>query len=204
MLKDVTADAPEFNRFQFLERPVNRLTVMASLTNPAEFAHEIIPRIWLGNRNAALNQDQWLEQHSIQAVFNATKDIPFSELPTTKYRIPVDDNLEDAEITNMAKWSPEIIYNVLREYQAGNTILVHCAAGMQRSAAIVAMTLVALYNMSTDDAIAFIKNRRQIAFYPGANFYKSIKIFEQYYMQVLKPQLYAAATAATSHAKKVN
>lgn len=199
----LTIDVPpltsEFNRFQILQRPLTRLAVMAAITNANEVANEIIPRIWLGNRNAALNQDGWLERHDIQAVFNATKDIPFADgLPTTKYRIPVDDNLEDAEIANMAKWSPEIIYNVLQEYQAGRTILVHCAAGMQRSAAIVAMTLIALYGMRTDEAIDYIKSRRKIAFYPGANFYKSIQTFEQYFTQVLKPQLYAAVAATAS------
>jgi rhodanese-related sulfurtransferase len=172
---------------------------MAAITNTNEAAHEIIPRIWLGNRNAALNQDGWLAKHDIESVFNATKDIPFADdTQTIKYRIPVDDNLEDGEIANMAKWSPEIIYNVLHEYQAGRTILVHCAAGMQRSAAIVAMTLIALYGMTTDEAITFIKNRRKIAFYPGANFYKSIQAFEQYFKHVLKPQLYAVATATAA------
>ncbi len=158
-----------------------------------ELANEIIPRLWLGNRNAALDLN-WIQQHGITSVFNATKDIPFAEGSVTeKYRIPVDDNLEESEIINMAKWSPEIVYNVLKAYQGGNHILIHCAAGMQRSAAITAMTLIALKGMTTDQAIAFIKSRRQIAFYPAANFYKSIQMFEQYYNQVLRPSLTMAA-----------
>ncbi len=159
---------------------------------PNQMANEIIPRLWLGNRNAAVDAN-WLKDHNIDIVFNASKDIPFTELQITKYRIPVDDNLEEVEIMNMAKWSPEIVYNVLKEYQAGKRILIHCAAGVQRSAAITAMTLVALQGLSGDQAIQFIKNRRQIAFYPSVNFYKSIKIFEHYYNQVLRPQLAAQA-----------
>ena len=163
-----------------------------------ELANEIIPRLWLGNRNAALDLN-WIQEHGITSVFNATKDIPFAEGSITeKYRIPVDDNLEESEIINMAKWSPEIIYNVLRAYQGGNHILIHCAAGMQRSAAITAMTLIALKGMTTDQAIAFTKSRRQIAFYPAANFYKSIQTFEQYYNQVLRPSL----TMAAANSKK--
>ena len=191
----------EFNSFQILRQPFNRLTVMNVLTDPAQYAHEVLPRLWLGNRSAALNQGGWLENHGIQTVFNATKDIEFAPIPTTKYRIPVDDNLQDDEIINMAKWSPEIIYNVLREYQAGHTILVHCAAGMQRSAAIVAMTLIALQGMTAEQAIAFVQSKRPIAFQPGANFQKSIQIFEQYYKQILRPQLEGAMAAAAT-AKK--
>jgi protein-tyrosine phosphatase len=170
---------------------------------PNQLANEIIPRLWLGNRNAATNAD-WLQGHGIEVVFNASKDIPFTDLPLEKYRIPVDDNLEDVEIVNMAKWSPEIVYNVLREYQAGKRILIHCAAGVQRSAAITAMTLVALQGMDADQAIQFIKSRRQIAFYPAVNFYKSIRTFEEYYSKVLRPQLTAATAAAATNASVEN
>lgn len=184
------------NSFQILRKPRSRFYNMA-LAPQMELANEIIPRLWLGNRNAALDPS-WLANHGITTVFNATKDIPFAEgSPAVKYRVPVDDNLEEVEIMNMAKWSPEIIYNVLKEYQAGNHILIHCAAGVQRSAAITAMTLIALKGMTTDQAITYIKSRRAIAFYPATNFYKSIQIFEQYYNQVLRPGLAAAA-----HTKK--
>lgn len=151
-------------------------------------AHEIIPRLWLGNKAAALEQD-WLRQHNIDVVFNATKDLPFANVAKRQYRVPVDDNLEPDEIYNMAQWAPEIIYNVLKEYNAGNNILIHCFAGMQRSAAIVAMTLIVLKQMKTDEAIAAIKEKRRIAFYPGANFYRSIQDFERYYYSYLIPLL---------------
>jgi len=166
---------------------------MAAIPTPQmELANEIIPRLWLGNRVAALDP-AWLSAHGITTVFNATKDIPFVDSsPAAKYRIPVDDNLEEEEIMNMAKWSPEIVYNVLREYQSGAHILIHCAAGVQRSAAITAMTLIALKGMTTDQAITYIKSRRAIAFYRAPNFYKAIRTFEQYYNQILRPNLVAA------------
>lgn len=189
----IGASSEAVNSFQILRKPRSRFYRMAAVPQ-MELANEIIPRIWLGNRNAALDPD-WLASHGITTVFNATKDIPFANgSATVKYRVPVDDNLEDNEIANMAKWSPEIIYNVLKEYQAGNYILIHCAAGMQRSAAITAMTLIALKGMTADQAITYIKSRRPIAFYPAPNFYKSIKIFEEYYNQVLRPGLVTAAT----------
>jgi protein-tyrosine phosphatase len=141
-------------------------------------AHEILPGLWLGNKGAS--QDvQWLQANQIGAVFNCTKDIPFRQgVVPHMYRIPVDDNLEADEIRNLGGWAWEICLKLNRERSQGNRILVHCFAGMQRSAAVVAMLLLANYRCSTDEAIAFIKSRRPIAFFGNANFYQAIKHFE--------------------------
>jgi len=147
-------------------------------------ADEIIPGLWLGNRKASQNTD-WLRQNNITAIFNATKDIPFAPGKRSMYRVPVDDNLEDDEIRNMEHWSWEIVFKVMKEYNAGNKILIHCAAGMQRSAAITAMVLIAKYRCTTDEAIKYIKSKRQIAFYGQANFYKSIKGFEKSFFKMI-------------------
>jgi len=141
-------------------------------------ADEILPGLWLGNRRASQNVD-WLREKNITVVFNATKDIPFASTIQYMYRVPVDDNLEDDEIRNMELCSWEIVFKVLNQYNSGKKILIHCAAGMQRSAAIMAMLLIARYRCTTAEAIKFIKNKRPIAFYGQANFYKSIKGFEK-------------------------
>jgi hypothetical protein len=74
-------------------------------------AHEIVPGIWLGNKQAALN-DKWLKEKNITVVFNASKDISFSPRIKKQYRIPVDDNLQSDEIRNMTLWSHEAVYKV--------------------------------------------------------------------------------------------
>jgi hypothetical protein len=163
-------------------------------------AHLIIPRLWLGNKAAAADAN-FIRENNITVIVNASKNIPFIDNPVIrKYRVPVDDNLEDVEINNMTLWSPEIVYNLLKEYNAGNTILVHCAAGMQRSAAIVAMFLIVLKNMSAADAIQYIKSKRRIAFFPGVNFKRSIYAFERYYRTELLPSLMQARAAAATAA----
>jgi protein-tyrosine phosphatase len=95
--------------------------------------------------------------------------------------VPVDDNLQPAEIKNMAEWSPEIVYKVVNEYNQGSVILIHCHAGMQRSAAIMAMTLIALSGHPASQVMPYIRSRREIAFFPSANFLQSILGFEKYY-----------------------
>jgi protein tyrosine/serine phosphatase len=187
-LNEVFSEETKENKKQFFRSPKG---IMATNNNkmPFQHANEILPRLWLGNRYAAANEDDFLLKHHITTVFNASKDIPFHDSVKKRYRIAVDDNLRPEEIANMTKWGPEIIYNVLKEYKAGNPILIHCAAGMQRSAAIMAMTLIALEHMTADEAMEYIRDRRPIAFTPAANFEDSIRSFENYYYKHLIPSL---------------
>jgi len=148
-----------------------------SLANPGD---EILPGLWLGSIKAATNPD-WLTNHRINVVFNCTKDIPYHPIVSRTYRIPVDDNLQAQEIRNLELWSFEIVYKVLEEYKRGEPILIHCAAGMQRSAATMAFVLIVLKNMTPEDAIKFIQSKRSIAFRPTANFKDAIDGFYKSY-----------------------
>jgi dual specificity phosphatase 12 len=143
----------------------------------SEVAHEIVPRLWLGNKQAA-SDGEWLREHGITVVFNCTKDWPYHPDIPRKYRVPVHDNLEPVEIQNMLDWAPEIMAKLVAEYNRGEIILVHCHAGMQRSAAVVAMFLITKYGLTADEAMARIRQIRPIAFFPGANFEKSIRGWE--------------------------
>lgn len=159
----------------------------------SEDANEIVPGLWLGNRNAALN-GQWLAEKRIQCVFNCTKDIPFHPQIPRRYRVPVDDNLQHEEIRNLELWSYEIVYKMTREFQTGQPMLVHCAAGMQRSAACVALFLMATRNMNPDQAIQFIKSKRPIAFYQNANFGPALHGFYNSYQRDISPVINRAST----------
>jgi protein tyrosine/serine phosphatase len=147
----------------------------------------ILPGLWLGNKVASTN-GKFLKDNNIQCVFNCTKDLPFSSIVKRKYRVPVDDNLEREEIRNMELWSYEIVYKLTRELKQGN-VLVHCYAGMQRSAAVVAMYLIANHNMKKENAISFIKRKRPIAFRPYANFENAIQGFQDSYERDIIPKL---------------
>ena len=138
----------------------------------------ILPGLWLGNRKAAANRE-FLQQNNITTVFNCTKDLPFDASIVRQYRVPVDDNLEAVEIANMERWAPEIVYKMVSEYKAGHKILVHCYAGMQRSAAVVAMMLIAVFHKPMDEVVRYIRERRHIAFFPAINFEKAIRGFEK-------------------------
>ena len=165
-----------------------------SIVSNANPADEILPGLWLGSRYAALNPE-YLKERRIRAVFNCTKDLPFDTSIPRQYRVPVDDNLQEPEIRNLELWSYEIVYKIAHEMRRANTdgtaVLVHCAAGMQRSAASVAMYLIAVKDITTDEAIEFIRSRREIAFRPSANFEDSIRGFEKTFNRDVRPSLQA-------------
>jgi rhodanese-related sulfurtransferase len=147
--------------------------------NPAD---EILPGIWLGSIKAATNP-RWLSEHNIACVFNCTKDIALYPSIERKYRIPVDDNLKEEEIRNLELWSYEIVFKMLQEYKTGQPILVHCAAGMQRSAACMAMFLIVVKHMKPSDAVDYIRSKRPIAFRPAVNFKGAIDGFYNSYQK---------------------
>ena len=110
-------------------------------SNNVQFSNKVTNNVWLGNFVDSSNQT-FMVQNNIKVIVNCSKDLPFyfttQEVPY-QYRIPVDDNLEAEEIRNLELWSFEIVFKIMREYKKGGPILVHCAAGMQRSAACTAM-----------------------------------------------------------------
>lgn len=159
----------------------------------ANNADEIVPGIWVGNYKVATDA-KWLGEKGIKCVFNCTKDIPFVQSIQRKYRVPVDDNLQPEEIRNLELWSYEIVFKITREFQTGQPILIHCAAGMQRSAACMAMFLIASRNMSPNQAISYIKERRPIAFHPSANFRESMESFYYSYQRDIVPTMSMAST----------
>ena len=151
-------------------------------------AHLIIPRLWLGNIKAAADEG-WMKRENVTVVFNCTKDIPFADSIVTRYRIAVHDNLEPEEIQFMIDSAEDIAYNILKEYKKGHTILVHCYAGMQRSAAAVAIFMMLWLQMKPYETMEFIKSKRPIAFYPSANFGPAIYAFNTRLEKIIRPYI---------------
>ena len=155
--------------------------------NPDEDADEIIPGVWIGRWQPSQNES-WLKKHGIKAVFNCTKQLPFHPSVPHQYRVPVDDNLRPAEINNMEAWAPEIAYKMLREFNAGHPMLIHCHAGMQRSTAACSFFLMVLTGRPLIQVMHLIKHKRPIAFEPSANFAQAMRGFEELVRSQIRPQ----------------
>jgi len=162
---------------------------MAAQRRPAhEDADEIIPGVWIGRREVSLN-GPWLAAHGIKAVFNCTKELPFHPSVPYQYRVPVDDNLQPAEIQNMEAWAPEIAFKILREFNAGHPMLIHCHAGMQRSTAACAFFLLVLTGRPLIQVMYLIQSRRKVAFRPAANFAPAMRAFESQVRSQILPKV---------------
>jgi protein-tyrosine phosphatase len=135
----------------------------------------ILDRLYLGDRLSAYNKTFIIDKN-INVIVNATKDIPnfYDTIPEIKYyRVPIEDNLQMEELHAFYFCAKSLIPILYKEYKEGKTILIHCFAGMQRSAALVLLFLIYFHkkenniNLSVSDAKFFILSKRPVAFKYG-------------------------------------
>lgn len=112
--------------------------------------NEIIPNLWLGNYKTARDIN-FLKENKINLILNCTPDISFidekiiEELKIETYRIPVNDSLLEKDIILMEDYLKIFIPLLFNKYIVEKkNILIHCHAGKQRSAIVVAALLKVL------------------------------------------------------------
>lgn len=109
---------------------------------------EIIPGLWLGNYKCALNKT-FLKSKGISVIINCTPNKPFitemenvDNMNIETYRIPVNDSLLERDFLLMQDYFKIIIPLLLKKYIIEKrSILIHCQAGKQRSAILIAALL---------------------------------------------------------------
>jgi protein-tyrosine phosphatase len=111
---------------------------------------EIMPGLFLGNQHSSEDPDI-LKRVSI--VVNCTKHIKFTDSSKINIRIPVNDpgNSDHLRIDALADSDDQkimlkalipVIELIAKYRKRGAGVLVHCHAGMQRSAVVVACYLI--------------------------------------------------------------
>jgi len=130
--------------------------------------YEIIPHLYLSNYIDAKNVPFDF------FVINCTKDLP---MVNSKYgtRLAVNDDLRPESIEIMRQNIPVITKYIDEHLSQGHNVLVHCAAGQQRSAAVVAAYLIKYKGMTLDQAINYVKVKKPDAFLTGVNFIDALK-----------------------------
>jgi protein-tyrosine phosphatase len=156
------------------------------------YAHEIVPRVWIGDRTSSQDKT-FISQAKINVIVNCTRDLPnffepVSLIPLPAeivdsyfvkyYRVACEDNGRPEELEAFLNGTKLIIDAVLEEYNKGKNILIHCAAGQQRSCAF-AICLFKRLGADLNTAFQTILSKRQMAFGFGRqiNFKKSIELF---------------------------
>jgi len=135
-----------------------------------DYANEIIPNLWLGSKNSALEQNN-IRKHNIKLIINCSKDINYSVDPDIHVmRLPINDiNTEESNI--ILRDNIDILTYMIDLYLHNNLgVLVHCYAGMQRSATVVICYLMKYKNFKLNDAKIYMKNKRSIVFLPFPTF----------------------------------
>jgi dual specificity MAP kinase phosphatase len=139
---------------------------------------QIMEGLWLVNEKTALNKT-FLEKNKIRLIINCTKDSPFIDAnDIEKVRVPVNDTskLEDQEL--MLQNLPGAIKIIDSFYDKGEGILIHCKAGMQRSATVTLCYLMYKKGLDKQKAKSFIRKKRFIVFLPSNNFNHAQNLWE--------------------------
>ena len=132
---------------------------------------EIIPKLYIGNMYTARNKF-FMEEKNIGAVLNMTPDVPnFFSSPHSHIeyaRCNVKDSQAREDSENMYKYFPFIVNFIHKNLVLDQkNVLVHCHAGIQRSASAVAAYLMKTLKCTPDTAVKFIVSKRKIAFKEG-------------------------------------
>ena len=144
------------------------------MTDPAV----IVPGLLLGSRLAAEKREV-LNLHGITYVINTSKEIPsYFENDKTTHVAYLKLQLEDSEEDDMEscfKQSSEFINSALRN---DSSVLVHCQAGISRSATIVIAYLMCNKNMSLKEAYFHVKSKKT-NIQPNIHFFKTLQKLER-------------------------
>lgn len=132
--------------------------------------YEIIPKLYLSNYRDVVNS---LDSDSEFFVLNCTKDLPMVRSKYGGTRLYVDDSPLSEK--TMTKNLPVMIKYIDDQLKRNHNVVVHCYAGQQRSAAVIATYLINKKGMSYEEAIKYIKSKKHDAFYDGVHFEDSIK-----------------------------
>jgi protein-tyrosine phosphatase len=140
---------------------------------------EIIPNLYIGNIDGA-RKLSFLKDKKIKVIINCTKQLPnyYEDVKYNieYYRVPVDDSLLDEDIDLMKILLPKYVNIIDNALENNKPVFVHCYAGRQRSACIIAAYLIFKYNLTINEAYKLIISKRDESFHYGNsfNFHKSL------------------------------
>lgn len=129
---------------------------------------EIIPNLWLGDRDDARQIDLY------NVIINCTTELPFYHTNTTNIRINVRDNGDIKQIDIFKNEILDVIKTIHQHITQNQKVLVHCGAGQSRSPTTIACYLL-YYNadITVDNAIDYLRKRDSNAFF-GNPFFRPV------------------------------
>lgn len=148
-------------------------------------ATEIIPGLWIGDKNSAHNID-FINEKKIRNIINCSKNIKFSQYLNKnieKIRIPVNDHPNktyNIDNNHLYKHFNTITTFIHKKIQQQSNVLIHCREGVQRSPSIIVAYIMKYGKVNKNKAIYFVKSKREKCFIPDNNYDMALTMFEKF------------------------
>ncbi|XP_023811930.1 dual specificity protein phosphatase 8 isoform X2 [Oryzias latipes] len=159
----------------------------------------ILPHLYLGSQKDVLNKDL-MAQNGITFVLNASNTCPKPDFISESHfmRIPVNDNYCE----KLLPWLDKTNEFIEKAKVSNCRVIVHCLAGISRSATIAIAYIMKTMGLSSDDAYRFVKDRRP-SISPNFNFLGQLLEFEKglRFLQALTAEDKAAESRHGSEVK---
>ncbi|GAU97894.1 hypothetical protein RvY_09117 [Ramazzottius varieornatus] len=138
-------------------------------------ASQVLPFLYLGNERDAADMNR-LASLKVTHVLNVTSHSPCHyEKEGIRYkRLPASDSGQQ----NLAQYFKEAFEFIDEARNASCNVLIHCQAGVSRSATIVVAYLMHHKKMSMDEAYRLVKAKRSVIS-PNFNFMGQLMEYEQ-------------------------
>lgn len=132
----------------------------------------ITRKLFLGDISNASSKE-WLTSNNIRHVLNATDDIPNYFSDKIQYKKLY---LKDVPTQNIESSLDEALEFIVKSSQSpeGGNVLVHCYAGISRSASLVLYFIMRLKNVDYDTALRYLRSRRSIV-QPNSGFERTLR-----------------------------
>ena len=134
--------------------------------------NKIIENLYLGDYNSS-KDISLLKELGITKVLSVL-DYTYGPNYNPKEFIHKKINVDDFVITNIIKYFGECLHFI----QGEEKILVHCAAGISRSATIVIAYVMWIKKWTFKEALDYVKKKRPVVF-PNDGFKDQLKLFEK-------------------------
>ncbi|XP_074658986.1 dual specificity protein phosphatase 19-like [Tubulanus polymorphus] len=135
----------------------------------------VLPGLILGSQDVALDYDE-LQKLKVTHILNVASSVDnaFPKKFTYK-RIPI----LDLPNTNISEHFVDAIQFIDKARSKGGSVLVHCNAGVSRSATIVIAYLMKIERLSYDDAYDLARSARE-CIRPNDGFVQQLRTYERY------------------------
>ncbi|KAJ3825203.1 hypothetical protein F5878DRAFT_707211 [Lentinula raphanica] len=132
---------------------------------------EVIPGLWIGGLPSAMDTEN-LKANKIYSVLSAMRGKISVHETFIKHQILLDDSEEEDILIHLL---PAIAF-IQSELDKGRGVLVHCQAGVSRSATIVAAYLMHSRKMNVEEALGLVRKARP-EIDPNPGFIAQLEIF---------------------------